>query len=269
MEIRFLRQEYLKSTEIYIDFLENRIGLKEEHFDNKSVYINDVPDFPVYMNDSESKVLFFEAFKVIGAKYLKIDCEYIFDGQFWYSLLLLKKREYLLSKYPKIKNSEKDFRNIVLKKFDWENYIYKCVLAVQYTNDHTDDEEKRIDYYETIINNLDIYNYIIKYAIFRNQQFVINILDIIKENNLSGILKSKIKNRPDLGKDERCGRRVIYELNKCYPIILAPTLPKEELEILFLNNLKKYTNYEEKGENKKASLLEKFFSNSKGKRKVI
>ena len=59
--------------------------------------------------------------------------------------------------------------------------------------------------------------------------------------DLSEILKAKIKDRPDLGKDERVGRRVIFELNKSYPVVLAPTLDKEELEVLFLENLKKYT----------------------------
>ena len=68
-----------------------------------------------------------------------------------------------------------------------------------------------------------------------------NVLDIIHDNDLSEILKAKIKDRPDLGKDERVGRRVIFELNKSYPVVLAPTLDKEELEVLFLENLKKYT----------------------------
>ena len=68
-----------------------------------------------------------------------------------------------------------------------------------------------------------------------------NVLDIIYVNDLSEILKAKIKDRPDLGKDERVGRRVIFELNKSYPVVLAPTLDKNELEVLFLENLKKYT----------------------------
>lgn len=42
-------------------------------------------------------------------------------------------------------------------------------------------------------------------------------MDIIIETNLGQVLKAKIKNRPDLGKDERYGRRVIFELNKALP----------------------------------------------------
>lgn len=57
----------------------------------------------------------------------------------------------------------KDFPNIVVKKFDWENYIYKCVLGAKYVKDNTDWDEDRDRYYDLIVENLDVYNYIIKY----------------------------------------------------------------------------------------------------------
>jgi len=101
-------------------------------------------------------------------------------------------------------------------------------------------ENERNRYYELIVNNLDVYNYIIKYAIFRNDKFLINVLDIISENNLSEILKANIKDRDDLGADERYGRRVVFEMNKSYPVVMVPTLNKEELENIFLENLGKY-----------------------------
>ena len=69
---------------------------------------------------------------------------------------------------------------------------------------------------------------------------MINVLSIIEENGLSKILKSKIKNRPDLGKDERYGRRVIFELNKSYPQVLAPMLNKEQLQVYFMKFLGYY-----------------------------
>ncbi|MGD6846326.1 hypothetical protein [Rossellomorea aquimaris] len=40
------------------------------------------------------------------------------------------------------------------------------------------------------------------------------LVDNLDELDLSKILKSKIKDRDDLGKDERVGRRVIFEFNK-------------------------------------------------------
>ena len=243
MEIRFLKSSYIKGEQVYNDFLNNTIGSLEEHYDDKIANINSVPDFPIYINVSENvrAPLFVEAINIISNHYLDMDREYSLDGQFWHSLLLLKKRDYILEKYPAVKESESNFKNVVVKKFDWENYIYKCVLAAQYVNDNVADPEKREFYYNLIANNLDVYNYIIKYEIFRNDKFLLNVLDIIYDNDLSEILKAKIKDRPDLGKDERVGRRVIFELNKSYPVVLAPTLDKEELEVLFLENLKKYT----------------------------
>ena len=37
-----------------------------------------------------------------------------------------------------------NFNNIVLKNFDWENYIYKCVLGAQYINDNVTDEKQNV-----------------------------------------------------------------------------------------------------------------------------
>src|SRR5699024_8843411 len=162
------------------------------------------------------------------------------DERFWHSITLTHKREYILDHYPEVGESMSKFRNIVLKKFDWENYIYKCILGAQYINDHVDDEGERERYYELITDNLDIYNYIIKYEIFRNDKFLINVLDIIDELNLSKIMKAKIKGREDLGDDERYGRRVIFEFNKSYPIVMAPMLEKEELREIFMTYLGYY-----------------------------
>ena len=139
-----------------------------------------------------------------------------------------------------IKDSINNFHNIVLKKFDWENYIYKCLLGAQYINDNVEDEEQRNRYYDLIIENLDLYNYIIKYEIFRNDRFLINLLDVTDKLGLSKILKAKIKGRDDLGKDERVGRRVIYEFNKSYPIVMSPMMDKDEFKEVFLEYLSYY-----------------------------
>ncbi len=47
-------------------------------------------------------------------------------------------------------------------------------------------------------------------------------------------MKAKIKNRPDLGK-MNVGRRVIFEFNKSYPVVLSPMLDKESLKEPFLS----------------------------------
>lgn len=243
MEIKLLKQEYKDNEQFYRDFLDDQIKNKEEYFSDEVIYIAEAPNFPIYMakgSEEEKKEMFLKAFDIISNHYIDTDRDTHFDELFWHSLLTTYKREYLLEEYPQIMDSISKFNNVVIKNFDWENYIYKCVIGTQYVNDNVIDPDERKKYYELIIDNLDIYNYIIKYEIFRNDKFLINILDIIDDWGLSKILKAKIKNRDDLGKDERIGRRVIFEFNKSYPIILSPMLEKEELEELFIEYLGYY-----------------------------
>ena len=163
----------------------------------------------------------------------------LFRSRFWHSYLCLYKRKYLLDKYPQLKDGYDQFKRIVIKKFDWENYIYKAILIAQYIEENTKPEQYE-KYYQLILQNMDMFNYIIKYEIFRNGSFLIKIMDIIDETGLSKVLKSKIKNRSDLGRDERFGRRVIFELNKAYPVVMSPMLDKEDLKEYFLKYLGYY-----------------------------
>lgn len=243
MEIRLLKKNFINKEEFYTDFINDDIKNKEEYFTDETVFIKDAPDFPIYIakgSDEAKAKLFHEAFDVISKYYLHTDRDVHFDEMFWYSLLCVHKRDFLLEKYPEIKESHNNFKNIVVKKFDWENYIYKLIIGAQYINDNVDDEEDRKRYHQLIIDNLDLYNYIIKYEIFRNDKFLLNILDIIDEHDLVKVMKSKLKNRPDLGKDERVGRRVIFEFNKSYPVIMSPMLEKSELEPIFFEYLSYY-----------------------------
>lgn len=243
MEIRLLKKNYIRTEQFYNDFIENKIVDNNEYFSNEIVYIEEAPDFPIYMGNGingDKSELFKQAFRIISNNYLNIDRDISMDEMFWYSLLCVYKRDFLLNEYPQIEDSIDKFRNIVVKKFDWENYIYKCILAAQYVNDNTDNNEDKEKYYDLIVRNLDVFNYMIKYEVFRNDKFIINVLDIINDNNLESILKAKIKDRPDLGKDERYGRRVLFEFNKAYPIIMSPMLEKEELEKIFMKYLGYY-----------------------------
>ena len=148
-------------------------------------------------------------------------------------------RDLIVSNFPSVCQNRNTFRNIVLKAFDWENYIYKSLLAVEYISDQVDINEQK-KYSEQIINNLDFFNYLIKYSVFRNDKFIVAILRIVKKFNMTNILKAQIKDRPDLGKDERYGRRVIFEFNKDYPVVLAPIMTEENLEEQFFKYLRKY-----------------------------
>jgi len=243
MEIRLLKKGYQNNDQFYQDFLNNQIESKDEYFSGEVVHIDEAPDFPIYINtkDKEKRQqLFFEAFETLAQSYLNTDRDIHFEATFWHSLLSVYKRDYLLEQYPEIAEKQSDFNNIVLKKFDWENYIYKCILGAQYVNDFTQEEEARKRYYRLIVENLDLFNYMIKYEIFRNDQFVLNILDIIDRHSLGKVMKAKIKDRPDLGADERVGRRVIFEFNKSYPVVMSPMLEREELEELFFEYLAYY-----------------------------
>ena len=243
MEIRLLKKGYKNNEQFYKDFLEDQLKNKDEYFSGEVANVDEVPDFPVYMangSESEIKELFLQAFDIISKNYINTDRYIHFDEVFWHSLLTVYKRNYLLDQYPQLKDGISYFNNIVVKNFDWQNYIYKCVLGTQYINDKISDSNERKRYYELIIDNLDLYNYIIKYEIFRNNEFLINVLDITDDLGLSKILKSGIEGRPDLPKDSRVGRRVIFEFNKSYPIILSPMLDKKELEEIFLKYLGDY-----------------------------
>ena len=243
MEVRLLKKGYKNNVQFYKDFLDDQIKNKDEYFSGEVVNIDFAPDFPIYMGvgyENRRGDLFLEAFKVLSESYLNTDRDIHFDEVFWHSLLCVYKRDFLIQEYPQIIEDQSNFNKIVIKKFDWENYIYKCILGAQYINDNIKDEEEIKRYYSIIIDNLDLYNYIIKYEIFRNDKFLLNILDIIDDLKLSKILKSKIKGRDDLGKDERVGRRVIFELNKSYPVIMSPMMEKEELKEVFLKFLSYY-----------------------------
>lgn len=243
MKIRLLNKGYKRNKDFYIDFLEGNLFEEgKDYISDEEVILNEMPDFPIYMglgSREQRKDDFIQCIQAIEKNFISLSREYILDELFWHSYLCLYKRDYLLKMYPEIKDSYSKFTNIVVKNFDWENYIYKCVLAAQYVNSYAE-KDQSVKYYQLIVENLDLFNYIIKYEIFRNGQFLINLLDIIDETGKSKILKAKIKNRQDLGKDERYGRRVIYEFNKSYPVILGPMLEKNELSYYFSKFLALY-----------------------------
>jgi hypothetical protein len=248
MRVRLLKETYANDLKkLFEDFKNDKIRKKIEYLSDDIYDIGNVEPFPIYMasgSEDEKTHDFMEAFDKIEKYYLYMDRDLTMDKRFWHTLFMVNFREYIIEKHPNVIKSQNDFNNILVKKFHWENYIYKSLLAVQYINETTNGFQKD-KYYSLIINNLDLYNYIIKYRIYRNGQFLKMILDIVNDEDLSKISKAKIKNHPDLGDDERYGRRVIFELNKMYPVIMVPMLDKNELTKLFKRILKKYeANYE-------------------------
>lgn len=245
MEVRLLdKQEYKNNKEFYKDFLDDNIKNNEEYFSNEVIELDEAPDFPIYMGVSVNKEDVYRyynvAFRVLGDHYIKLDKNIYFDETFWHSLFTVYKRDYLLSKYPEIKNGYNTFKRIVLKNFDWENYIYKCLMVVSLAETNFNNNLDKNNFYKLIIDNLDLFNYTIKLAIFRNTNFLENIFSIIGELNLSNLLKSKILSREDLNKDIRYGREMLLYFNRNYPVIMYPTMTKEELKVEVLKFLDKF-----------------------------
>lgn len=241
MKIRLLKEGYKKDELLYTAFKNGDV--LEDLFSEEIVEIEEAPDFPIYMgkgSEVQKKADFLAAFHTIANSYVNLDRDIHFDERFWHSLLITKKRDYIITNYPQVLDSYREFSNIVIKSFDWENYIYKCILAVEYIEDATDLPLTKEQYYELIVDNLDIFNYIIKYSIFRNGNFLLKILTVIHNLGISELLKGKITDRPDLGKDERYGRRVIFELNKSYPVLMSPLLNIGDLQEEFLKALGNY-----------------------------
>lgn len=242
MQVNLLDENYKDDKEFYQAFLEDSIW-QSSYVSEEFVNLPDeIPDFGIYFANRDVEIReaeFIETIKIYAKYVIKIDRDIVMDERFWHSYLCLYKRKYLLDKYPQLKDGYDQFKRIVIKKFDWENYIYKAILIAQYIEENTKPEQYE-KYYQLILQNMDMFNYIIKYEIFRNGSFLIKIMDIIDETGLSKVLKSKIKNRSDLGRDERFGRRVIFELNKAYPVVMSPMLDKEDLKEYFLKYLGYY-----------------------------
>ncbi|RUL51327.1 hypothetical protein [Lysinibacillus antri] len=242
MKIRLLKEGYKKDELLYTAFKNGEV-IDDLFFSEEIVEIEEAPDFPIYMgkgSEIQKKADFLDAFQAIASSYVNLDRDIHFNERFWHSLLITKKRDYIIEKYPQVLESYREFGNIVIKSFDWENYIYKCILAVEYIVDARELVLSKDQYYELIVDNLDIYNYIIKYSIFRNGEFLVKILLVIHNLGIGELLKAKITDRPDLGKDERYGRRVIFELNKAYPVLMSPLLDIEALQEEFLKALSNY-----------------------------
>lgn len=249
IEVRLLKDKYKSNEALYEAFLDDKLIGNEEFLSGEKVRISDAHEFPIYIangTEEEKVEKFLEAFEVMAKHYIKTDRDVHLNEKFWHSLLCQQHRDYLLESYPQIRDGGiKEFKNIVLKAFNWENYIYKCVLGAQYITDNIADDSEQKRYFKLIAENLDVYNYIIKYNIFRNDIFLIKILNIIDKYDISQILKAKIKDKEiiekyHLGKDERYGRRVIFEFNKSYPVVMVPMLSDEELEEKFFEYLAFY-----------------------------
>lgn len=243
MEIKKIKNSVDNST-LFNLFINGTIHSDLSLFENDSYYISGFEYFDPYVG-SLSNAAYLEKmirlFKNVSRMIddFSIPSTYYEDGSFWKSIFLTLYREELKNNYPSIIKDENTFTNVIVKKWGWENYIFKAILVKKYMAQSqkyfTADE-----FFETVAENIDVFNYLIKTPIFRNGEFIVKILKIIKDENLSSISKSRILNRPDLGGDERVGRRAIYEMNKIYPIIFIHSLEIDKLREIYLKSIQKY-----------------------------
>ena len=234
MRFNLIKEELINAHEVLFEALKNKDFT--EIVSEELVEIPEVRPFPIYMHKltpQKRDDYFKEAFRVIHEDYIDLNRDMILEHRFWLSLYFFEFRDYLINKYPKAIKSLGEFKNIVTKKFDWENYIYKSILVVEYLNDFREANEHE-HYYDLILSNFDLFNYTIKYNLTKNGQFLLTILDIIDKNNLTEEMKKSISHRNDLGRDERYGRRIIYEFNKNYPVMMFPEMNYSTIENYFL-----------------------------------
>ena len=119
MESKLLSGNYKNDENFYRAFLNDTLW-QSEYLSNESKLIpRKLPDFPIYLNRFDSTSYendYLEMLHAMTAYVLDIDRDITMDECFWHSWLCLYQREYLLEKYPKIKEKYSNFKNIVIKK---------------------------------------------------------------------------------------------------------------------------------------------------------
>ncbi len=228
MEVRLVKKEVLKSNDFYNDFLDGNLHSKEEYFTDRFVYIENAPDFVINLEnvqENNKKYMFVNVLNIILDNYSDLEKEYKFKSEFWYSLFIVYKREFLFKTYPDIKENINMYHEIILNNFDEDNFIYQCILACDYIKEYKKEEK----FLEIAYDNFDLYISMIKSKILNNGYFITNILSIIDEYNFG-----------DLYKNEKLRDKLIVDCTKIYPIKLTPLMDKNELLILLNKSINEF-----------------------------
>src|SRR5690606_19393662 len=175
MEVKIFNKDYIQSNAFYTDFKKNTLNFNAT---SEQEIIDDIEliPFPIYLSthsESERTRMYIEAFNTLKNYYFNLDFDILMKHEFWISLFSTHFRDYLITNYPEIMINEQKFNHVLLKRFDWENYIYKCILMTQFIVDGVIEDEQ-IKYVTLVSENLDLYNYLLKYPLFRQQKFVLD-----------------------------------------------------------------------------------------------
>ena len=150
MEIELLKEGYKNDENFFTSFKNNSL-LEDGYISSNTVFIQNIPDFPIYLgslyfgkNKIEEKKADFRNIIAIMEKYvLDMDRDIYMDERFWHSYICIYKRDYIIQQYPKCLDNYSNFKKIVIKDFNWENFIYKAILAAQYVNDIVPNEKDK------------------------------------------------------------------------------------------------------------------------------
>jgi hypothetical protein len=235
MQIRKVDKRYFDSKELRDHFVN---GTLHEHHEFFLDEFYDIGDFDIrYFNPYAGNVksphidiIWDHLIAAVSEIMEGIPASLYEDGNFWFSLFLTRFQIELLDDYPQLKKTSEPLKNILLKRFNWENYIYKAVVIVK-LKDVAMRRFGNTDVINVILDDLDLFNYLIKSPLFRNLDFIVSVFELNRQNAFPVRLKSQIKSEKYKQKDKRFGRRIVYELNKVYPVLFVQKFELDELGI--------------------------------------
>ena len=244
-ELYLLKEPIVNEEDFYVSFL--RGSLEEEgYFSNQKVEIPDVEEFIFYIGSGrqeERKEIFKKLIKLMMHSFVDMKQEVFLSQNFWLSYISSKLRTSVIKNHPKIQESFSEFKLIVLRDLDWENYLYRAAIYGSILHDRVADSEELDEYIDVINENMDVFNYILKKRVFRNDQFIFNMLQLLRRYTGTELIQFlKFRDQTVMGRDVSPGRLLLTEMNTAYPTVLFPMLDYESFEDLFFQ----YLNHNEK-----------------------
>lgn len=236
-DVFLLKEPIEDEKDFYESFLKGTLQ-ENNYFSDIKVTVPDVEDFITYGGNknkkNNNKEVFKNLVKIFINNFVDLTQEIYMSPNFWKSYLVSKLRMSIIRNHPQINESFNAFKLIVLREFNWENYLYKAAIYGNILVDRVADESLRDEYIDIIYDNSDTFNYILKKKAFRNDNFIFNMICLLYENkeyDLGGFLKKSFSYKDS--RDIRVNRIILEEMNAAYPTILFPILDYEDFKSIF------------------------------------
>ncbi|WP_311480700.1 hypothetical protein [uncultured Anaerococcus sp.] len=243
IKIYLLRKDITDFYNFHDSFVAGRLD-KDGYFTENFVDVPPVEDFIPYAGnaDNNSEVLKNLIYVMIN-NFIELNQDIYMNESFWRSYLVQKLRMPLIKKYPKLAHDYNLFDRIVLRKFNWENYLFKAATYGIVLSDRVGDPVLLDEYIDIICDNMDLFNYILKLKALKVDNFIYNTIKFMhefKDTDLGSFLK--YRSQAEINKEDSAGRIVLTEMNTAYPSILFPMLDYDDFKDIFFkyltNNLK-------------------------------